>query len=809
MRNLLTAFIVLVCLSYNGIAQNNSATISGKIIDNNNNGVGGATVILLSAKDSSLIKSDITKTNGEYEMAGIRSGNFIISATAVGLKKSVSKSFSLKENETYILAPIALQNRTVELDNINVESKKPLIVVTSEKTILNIEGSINATGSNAFELLQKSPGITVDKDDNFSLRGKNGVRIYIDGKQSQLGGKDLADFLRSVNSADLESIEIITNPGAKYEAAGNAGIINFKLKKNQAFGTNGSVTAGVGYGFTEKINSSITLNHRNKVINIFGNYSNNFGERRASQSLYRIQNDTIYDQHVINYTDPHIHNFKTGMDFFINPKNTLGFIVNGNFNNVTYANRDGITFIMKNGTTAPQKILYSSGTQYVERSNLNYNVNYRYNFKGTELLIDGDLGRFGSKANSDQLNKYKTPSGVLIEEKNFSNNTPVNIDINTVKIDFETPLMKGKFGIGGKYSDVKTKNIFDFYNVVNGNATLDINRSNKFNFVENINAAYVNFNSPLGKTWSIRAGVRMENTISEGNLISNTPQPDNNVKRNYVDFFPSGGLSHTPNDKNAFNLSYSKRIDRPNYIDLNPFEDKIDELTYQKGNAFLRPQYTDIFELSHTYNNKFTTALSYSHVTDYSTSIIDTTDKNRIFRTVKNLASHDIYNINISAPFSITKWWNVFLNANAFHSKYKADFGTGKTIDLSINAYTLYGQQTFTIKPGFTFELSGFYNSPNIFSGTFKNKALGTLDAGIQKSLFKKRGNLKVSYTDIFETVRYSAISDYGGAYLHLKLRGESTQLKVNFTYRFGSATVKAARQRKMGLDDENNRIGN
>ena len=465
---------------------------------------------------------------------------------------------------------------------------------------------------------------------------------------------------------------------------------------------------------------------------------------------------------------------------------------------------------MKNGSATPIKFLFASGVQDAQRSNLNYNVNYQFaNGRGTELTIDADLGRFRSKANSIQPNQYKTPTGVLLEERIYRNNTPTDIDIETFKIDYEIPSGKGKFGFGGKYSNVKTKNIFDFYNVLSGANILDSLRSNKFNYTENVNAGYINFISPLGKTWNMRAGVRMENTMSEGNLLRFHPQPNDNVKRNYIDFFPSAALTYTANEKNSFNLSYSRRIDRPNYEDLNPFENKIDELTYQKGNAFLRPQYTNIIELTHTYNSRFYTTLSYSHIKDYRTNIIDTTEKNRVFRTVKNLASQDIFNLNISAPFDVTTWWKIYFTGDAFRSMYKADFGPNKKIDLSIFGYSFYTQQTFTLLEGLTFELSGFYNSPTIWGGSFKAAALYSADAGLQKTLFKKKGNIKVSYTDIFKTRKFSAISDFGGAYLDVSGRSESTQLRVNFTYRFGNNQVKSARQRKTGSEEENNRIAN
>ena len=805
----LTALILFLLVKVACIAQNNSASISGTIINDKGIATPSASVALFTLKDSSLNKIVLTSNKGEFEMRGLKPGKYFLTVTSVGFKKGGSGSFELKEAQSYFLAPITLSTDHTKLTDVNVRSKKPMIEVTADKIIFNIEESINATGSNAFELLQKSPGVIVDKDDNISLKGKNGVRIYIDGKPSQISGNDLSEFLRSINAADLEAIEMISNPSAKYDASGNAGIINLRLKKNKNFGTNGSVSAGVAFANSPKANSSLTINHRDKTVNIFGNYSNSFGQRRTFFNLYRVQNDTIYDQHTINYSDPRTHNFKTGMDIFLDKKNTIGFIVNGNFSNNTYSN-EGAAAIMKNGSASPQKILFASGVQDVKRSNLNYNVNYRYaNTTGTELLIDGDLGRFRSKATSIQPNQYKTPSGILLDEKIYSNNTPTDIDIEAIKIDYETPLKKGKFGIGAKYSNVRTKNVFDFYNVIAGTDIMDSARSNKFNYTETINAAYLNYNTPLGEKWSMRAGVRMENTISEGDLISFHPQPDDNVKRNYLDFFPSGALTYTINEKNSLDFSYSRRIDRPNYEDLNPFENKIDELTYQKGNAFLRPQYTNIFELIHTYQSRFITTLSYSHIKDYRTNIIDTTEKNRVFRTVRNLASQDIFNLNFSAPFDITTWWKMYFTGDAFHSMYKADLGANKIINLGIFAYSFYTQQTFTLTDGFSFELSGFYNSPTIWGGSFKMDALYSADAGLQKILFKKKGSIKISYTDIFKTRKFGAISDFGGAYLDVSGKSESTQLWINFTYRFGNNQVKAARQHNTGVEDENNRITN
>lgn len=806
MKCLLTS-LILLCFSLTTFAQS-LASLKGKVTDDKNNPSEKATVMLMKAADNKLAKTAVSDGSGDFIMAGLKPGKYYLNITSVGYGPVKTESFDIAEGETVTAPAIKLKASTTELTEVSLTTRKPMIEVRADKTIFNVEGSINATGSNGMELLQKSPGVVIDKDDNISMMGKNGVKIYIDGRPSQMSAKDLADFLRSMNSADMESIELITNPSAKYEAAGNAGIINFRLKKNKKYGANGSITTGLNVGKTPKSNNSFSINFRDQKVNLFSNYSNFFGQNRNNFNLYRKQNDTIYDQHTINTNRRAVHNFKAGMDYFLDAKNTIGFMVNGNFTSATSMS-DGSTIISPVSTGIPKRILFATNRVPATRNNMNYNVNYRFaNTTGTELNIDGDMGRFRGRAQSYQPNYYRTPTlNALLEEKIYRNNTPTDINIETFKVDYTQTLGKGNLGFGGKYSNVLTKNTFDFYNVNSGYNLLDSGRSNKFDYKENINALYVNYNRPLGKKYSIQAGVRMENTTSEGNLISFHVQSDDNVKRSYTDLFPSAALTYTINPKNTLNLSYSRRIDRPSYQDLNPFENKLDELTYQKGNAFLRPQYTNNFVLTHLYNSRYSTALSYSHIKDYRAQIIDTADKNRSFITQKNLASQDIVNLSISAPIQIRKWWSLFINVNGNYSLYKADFGKGKVININTTAYNISGQNAFSLKDGLTIEMSGFYNSPNIWGGTFKNKALGGMDLGVGKPIFKGKGNVKFSYTDVFKSIKWQGTSDFGGAYITASGYGESNQFRCNVTYRFGNNQVKAARQRKAGLDDESKRL--
>ena len=620
-------------------------------------------------------------------------------------------------------------------------------------------------------------------------------------------------YLKSLQSSQIEAIEIITNPSAKYEAEGNAGIINIRLKKNKSFGTNGSVNAGYNIGIYPKYNAGISFNHRDKKVNLFGNYNFNNNRNQGFMNLYRIQLDTIFDQHSKMLFNNNSHNFKAGMDYFINPRNTIGVMVNGNLSSPHFSNQSS-TIITYQPTNTVDRILKADNKSVGSRDNVNANLNYHFaDTSGHELNVDADYGYYNIKSDQYQPNFYYDPTGVDLENQYIYNMiAPTKIDIYSAKADYEQNFKKGRLGYGGKFSYVKTTNDFDRYNVYTSDKFLDTSRSNNFNYKENVNAGYINYNRQF-KGIMIQAGVRVENTNSEG--VSNGNRWNGNdyvaydsvFKRNYTDFFPSAAITFNKNPKSQWGLSYSRRIDRPAYQDLNPFEFKLDEYTYQKGNTQLTPQYTNSVSLTNTLGYKLTTRLTYSHVNDVFSQIIDTADKSKTFITKKNLATQDIASLNISMPWQ-KKWYSVFANVNSYYSHYKADFGTGRTIDLDVYAVNVYAQQTFKVAKTTTLELSGFYSSPSIWQGTFKSSEIWSVDGGVQQTFLKGKATAKATVTDIFQTLRYSGTSNFAGQYLHVHGGNESRQLRVSFIYRFGSSQVKSARQRKTGAEEESQRVG-
>ena len=786
--------------------------ITGLVNDEKGKGMEKTTVSLLRAKDSSVIKLSVTSKEGFFSFQSA-TGNYLVSASHVGYVTQYSKPFEVSGDAE--VPSIQMTKFTGNLQEVKVTAQKPIVEVRADKTILNVEGTINAVGNDALELLRRSPGVMVDKDDNLSLAGKNGVQVFIDGKPSPLSGSDLANFLKSLQSAQIEAIEIITNPSAKYEAAGNAGIINIRLKKNKSFGTNGSVSAGYVQGTYAKYNTGLNLNYRNKSINLFGNYNYNNGNNLMGFTSTKEQFDTLFTQNNRIIFKNNTHGFKTGLDYFINNKSTIGAVVSGNLanNDFTTAGPMYFTYIP---TGQLNRILRATNTNDMTRNNVNTNLNYRYAVTGgKELNIDADYGFFKIRSNQYQPNFYYQPDGVTeINRVIYNMLSPTDIDLFSLKTDYEQNYKGGRLGIGGKIGIVSTDNDFKRYDVFNAGKVLDTAKSNRFQYKENINALYVNYNKQLKKGMMVQFGLRAENTHSRGtsNGLQKTTSwvnYDSTFKRDYTDFFPSAAVTFNKNPMKQWTISYSRRIDRPAYQDLNPFEFKLNEYTFMKGNTLLRPQYTNSFGITHIYKYRLTTALNYSHVKDIFAQIPDTVDKTKGFLTKKNLATQDIVSLNISYPFQY-KWYSFFATTNANYSHYQADFGGGsRKVDQSVFAFTFYMQNSFKLGKGWTGELSGLYISPSVWQGLIKSGAMGTVDAGLSKTVFKGKGTFKAAIGDIFQTMKWSGTTNFAGVKSRFNGGGEMPQFKMNFNYRFGNSQVKAARQRKSAIEDESRRAEN
>ncbi|MES2891314.1 MAG: TonB-dependent receptor [Bacteroidota bacterium] len=793
------------------LAAQSDAQVTGLATDGQGSPVKGATISLLSAKDSGIVKLGVSKEDGTFNFQTVKEGRYLVKANFVEFQPAYSSVFDAGQSAVTVPA-LKMEKQPGSLKGVVVTAQKPLLEVKADKMIVNVEGTINAVGSDALELLRKSPGVLVDKDDNLSLSGKNGVQVYIDGRPTPVSGADLASFLKTLNSSQVEAIEIISNPSAKYEAAGNAGIINIRLKKNKSFGTNGSASAGWNIGTYAKYNAGLNLNYRNQKINLFGTYGFNKGKNFNSMSIYRSLADSIFDQQATLVMENLSHNVKVGMDYFINKKSTIGIIVNGNFADPAITNKSA-TPISYAPTKMVDRILVANNSSEMERDNLNFNLNYSYTgTTGKSLVLNADHGTYDIYSNQFQPNMYYDATGKTpLSSVNYRMIAPTKIDINSFKADWEQPFKKGTLGFGGKVALVETDNDFQRYDVYATGDQLDRDRSNRFNYRENINAGYVNYNRAF-KGFAVQAGLRVENTVSKGNstgLSNNNGEYvtyNSGFKRDYTNFFPSAAITFNKNPKNQFAVNYSRRIDRPNYQDLNPFEFKLDEYTFQKGNINLRPQYTNSIGVTNTYKYKLTSTLNYSHVTDLFTQVFDTAETSKAFISKRNLATQDVVSLNISYPVRY-KAYSMFANANAFYTKYNADFGEGRKINVNAGGLSLYVQNSIKFSKTWTAELTAFYNAPTVYQGTIKANAMWSVDAGLQKQVLNGKGTIKTSVSDVFRTLKFKGESNFAGQRSIVASQWESRQFKLNFAYRFGSNQVKAARQRNSGADDEMKRV--
>ncbi|SHG89284.1 TonB-dependent receptor domain-containing protein [Flagellimonas flava] len=798
MKSLTTLFFMLI------ITVTQAQTIMGTVTSNTGASIPYAAVTLTSVLDNSLIKATITSEEGTFEIKGVFPQEFLLNVSSIGYADFQTQLTN--EKDKLDLGIITMADAAESLEEVTVVAEKPMVQVLADKTVFNVENTINATGTSAFELLRKAPGVIMDNTGGIILEGKTGVQIFIDGKLSVLQGEDLSNYLESLQATDIEAVEIITQPSSKYDAAGNAGIINIKLKKDKSLGTNGTYTSGLTNGDFARFNSSLNFNNRGKKGNLYGTYSNRFGKSTRFINLFRTQSGTQFDAETSSVYDRNSNNLKLGYDYYVNDKHTVGAIFNGNFNN-GFTTDNSRTPIRPVQVQQLDSVLVALNQTDNTSYNINTNLNYRYvDTLGHSVNVDLDFGKYNSDRNAFQPNTYFSgDESQVLTERITLQKTPIDISIATIKGDYEQNFLKGKLGTGIKIALVNTDNTFDFFNQQGGVSVLDPTRSNQFEYSENVNAAYVNYNRKWGK-WNLQAGLRMENTISDGKLESAQENENERVERNYTDFFPSGGLTYQLNQKNQFALTYSKRIQRPNYQLLNPFEYKLNELSFGKGNPFLQPQYTDNIKLSHTFNYRLTTSLSYSYISDFFARVTVAEGESASFLTTLNVADQEIINLGISYPKKIYEWWNLYFSLNAYISDYKPT--SPEFLAVKQETLSFYAQNTFTISKDFKMEISGWYSSPSIWGGTYETASLGSLNIAFQKKFFDNKVTGRLAFNDILYTIPWRGTTQFGELFIDGTGGSDSRQVAFSFTYDFGRNEIKKARKRKTGLEDENNRIG-
>lgn len=755
--------------------------------------------------DQKLIKTEVADSNGKFSFSDLKGGNYQLRINKNGSEVYHSDMISLAENTT--LPSIDLNVKSIE--GVTITKTKPLIERQDGKMIMNVENSIASTGNSAFEVLEKAPGISIDNNDNISLRGKGNLLIQIDGKNTPMTGSDLANYLKGMPSSTIEKIEFITNPSSKYDAAGSS-IINIKLKKEQRKGTNGSISTSLGTGKYVKNNNSFSINHRNKKINIFANYS--FAYREAYNGLVLDRNFYENDVFQKTYVQDNFLKFKfnnhiakAGMDYYMNDKNVIGFSV-GFISNKFGLNGDNSNVTLGN-THLPESTFNTLNTSNDQWTNVSVNLNHKYTIDslGSEISTDFDYINYSNSS----LQNFETRTHDIASNQNQldiqKGDMNGKLNIYSLKSDLTKNFSNDwKLETGIKTSFVKTDNDLKFFNATTGVPVPDLNKTNHFIYEENINAVYGN----LSKKWDkfkVIAGLRVENTNVKGTQLT-TNQIN---KRNYTQLFPSAVVAYDLTENSNLEINLSRRITRPSYNQLNPFKLYLDPTTMRAGNPDLNPQTTMNYELTYSLYNKYFATLSYSKTSDNITDILKPIvegGQNVTVQTFENLNSASYFGLNLIAPVKITKWWDMNNSANFYYGSY-----TGNVSGTQINnkgnfTFSINSINSFKLGNGFTAELTGNYKAREIYA--YLNVSPNWyLNVGAQKK-FKNNSVLKLSFTDIFFTSNIKGQTVYNNYIENFAVKRDTRVATLSYTYNFGSS--KNGQPRKTGgAEDLKQRIGN
>ncbi len=801
--------LILFC-SFSAFAQN---SLHLHLQDTNNESLPFATILLKKSTDSSLVKGLNTDENGDLRVGKLPLGKFTLTIQSTGLKSIKLDLEEITADSKIELGTLTLSPLSTELSEVKVTATKPFIEKKLDKTIVNVENSAMAAGNTTMELLERSPGVIVDKDGNISLRGKSGAKVMIDGKISYLTGADLANYLKNLPADQISQLEIMTNPSSRYDAAGTGGIINIKLKKNSNIGLNGSANATFAQGVYARESTGVNLNYRKNGWNWFGNGSvvnRKTLERNYLTRYFRAQNE-IWENSYGFKNENQSSQLKGGVDWYYSKKTTLGVLLSGNFNQYTLNNGLNQT-IQYTSTRDPLFRLntYNNVGNPSQNYAANFNIKHAYDSTGREITIDLDYARFEDNSTSNLKSQFQKGNyNPLRMDSLLINQAKSFVDQCSFKLDYVIPsFLKSKWGTGLKSSYVQTDNDLRFQGKNEGDSQYKFltGQSNHFIYREQIHAAYLNTERALGK-FSYQLGLRGEWTVADGNSEAYTADSKSTTfHRDYAQLFPSAYFQYDVTKNQSLSMNYSRRIDRPSYGDLNPFVFFLDNYTFKVGNPMLMPQLTNSLELSHTYMGAFSTTFGYSHTTNVITEILkQDTEARKSYQTTANMAERTNYSLGFSLPIPIKKWWtsntDIYFNrAELVGQVENANLSPGQ------NQFYINSNHIFTLPKDFRIEIGGNYFTGGLESA-FIFGAGGALNLGVQKQILNKRGVLRLNAQDLLYTSNPDVFIKYGDLDIVVRPRQDSRVVRLNFTYRFGNMSIKGARERATGLESEKSRV--
>lgn len=759
-----TVFSIQAQNSVKPILLENSGSISGKIIDKKTNEPLPYVNVIVK-EENKVVTGGITSDKGTFLIKNLDLKKYTVEIQFIGYK-TVSKTISLTNGDKNVnMNTISLEEDAIELKGVEVVSERSTIEQKIDRKVINVGKDLISAGATAAEIMNNIPSVSVDPQTNaISLRGNSNVRILIDGKPTTI---EASQLLQQIPSTSIKQIELITNPSAKYNPEGMSGIINIVLNKNSKIGFNGSVNNGVTFGKTPKLNSSVDMNYRTGKFNIYGNYGLNTGK----QSNYGFIKTTEPGQEdfqkftFLNNNTSHLA--KVGFDFYLNEKNTISFYTTQNVYRGKGDSKTTVDFLDPSKTDITQ-LFNNKNNNYSQA----YNFDYKKDFKkeGHNIELEVNYANNDDKENA----VFSTPAANYITNK--GNNTLINLD-------YTNPLTKTtKLELGLESRIENTKNNFLLNNSYNSD----------FSYERNIYSAYANVSKQIGK-WSGQIGTRFEKYDAKA-LFKKVNENNETFEDDLFTLYPSGYINYTPNEKNSFNLSFSRRVDRPSIDQVNPIREWSTPQIDSEGNPELFPQFTNSYELNYTRKTKIgsiTTGVFYRRINDEITRTLyeNPNDPSKIILSYANLNDNNAFGFEISGNLQFTKWLSSNISFDAYSKKTRGVVAD-EFVEVNVTAVNARISNTFKASKNLRFQLSGMYRGRDLGIQMLR-QPMWKMDLGTSYTVLKGSGTITARFSDVFNTMHF-AFEGTKPKKLEGQFNWESQSAYIGFNYRFGAGKNKA-----------------
>jgi hypothetical protein len=798
------AWLIVMTISFATLEA--QVTVHGSVSDAQAKPLPQANVLLLRAKDSVMVKGMVTASNGGFRFENIAGGQYLLLLSFTGYENKYSAPFTLTTRESD-LGSFSLQPADKALNSVTVTARKPMFEQKIDRMVINVRNSITAAGGTALEVLERSPGVFVNRQNNtIAINGKDGVVVMINGKINNMPLSAVVQLLSGMNASNIERIELITTPPSNLDAEGNAGYINIVLVNNPNQGINGSWSVTAGYGLRETPAAGVNFNYRHKRLNLYGDYSFSRQHRIQLASVYRRVNNQGQTKETNSDTWRNTiqqnHNIRLGMDYQLSPKTTAGALV------ATYNNRWSMyaeNNILKQTDHIKDTTLFITNDEVNHWRHFMANVNMQHTIKENES-ISMDLTYLwyhDDNPNNYTNNYYNAAGDFLFAEQTMSGKvTPINIKVGNV--DYKKKLSdKTNLETGVKATISRFTNDVTVGTKSGGGWVYDPAFTAKYLLKENIGAAYASVNITLNEKTSLKTGLRYEYTTS--NLGTTTVA--NIVDRKYGRLFPTFFLSRKMDENNTFNISYTRRITRPTFNDLAPFLIFFDPNTFISGNSGLQPAFTDNVKADYIFKN-YTFSLGYSYETSTIAGFQDSVDvkSNKQYIVARNLDYTKMITAVIGIPISVTNWWSMNTNITATWQQVHTIYNK-LPVTVAQFYVNLSGSQNFRLPKNYSIELSGFYYSPSLW-GTSKAEPFGAFNISAQKK-FNDNSTLRLGVSDVFTSLNFRSVSDRPeqNFYTRTQINFSQRIFRLTYTRNFGNNELRAKRNRSTGSEEETERV--